>query len=122
MLHLQKGAASPRLLSTLLLFSAIFFFQSINGQALYLSSGGQTGTSGTNWSTSGTNPVTISVTGNANVNTSVITGYLNAGTSVIVNNSAVGTVVNSDISKTGGASATLRQLCRKMAKKHVQAF
>lgn len=107
MLHLQKGAASPRLSSTVLLLSAILFSTFIHGQSLYLSSGGQTGTSGTNWTTSGTNPVTINASGSANINTSVITGYLNSGISVIVNNSSVGTVVNSDISKTGGASATL---------------
>lgn len=41
-------------LATLLLFSLV-----THAQNLTLSSGGQTGTSGTNWSTSGTNPITI---------------------------------------------------------------
>jgi hypothetical protein len=53
-------------------------------QSLTISSSGQTGTSGNNWSISGSNPVIITATGTANVNTSVITGYLNSGTSVVV--------------------------------------
>lgn len=88
-------------LATLLLFSLV-----THAQNLTLSSGGQTGTSGTNWSTSGTNPITITVTGAANVNTSVIEGYLNAGTSVIVTNSSVGTTINSNITKSGGGNAS----------------
>ena len=72
----------------------LFFFSglviaafSVNAQWLSISTSGQTGTSGTNWSTSGTNPVTITAAGGAaNVNTSVILGYLNNGISVIVQN------------------------------------
>lgn len=101
------GLRMPVAVKTTLLFSILCFSLITRGQNLTLSSGGQTGTSGTNWSTSGTNPVTISVTGIANVNTSVITGYLNAGTSVIVNNSSLGTGINSNISKTSGGNATL---------------
>lgn len=79
----------------------------LNAQVLTLSNTGETGTSGTNWSTSGTNPVTITATNTANINTSVIAGYLNAGTSVIVTNTAMGIMVNSNISKTTGAAASL---------------
>lgn len=79
----------------------------LTAQSLVLSSSGQTGTSGTNWSTAGTNPVTITTTGSASINTSVITGYLNAGTSVIVVNNSVGTTVNSNITKTNGSAASL---------------
>ncbi len=96
-----------RSLRTTFLTAFVIFSTQIIAQNVVLSSGGQTGTSGTNWSTSGTNPVTITATGAASINTSVITGYLNAGTSVIVVNNNVGTTVNSNISKTSGASASL---------------
>lgn len=94
-------------LCTTFLTASLFLFNVLSAQNLNLSSGGQTGTSGTNWSTSGTNPVTITTTGAANINTSVITGYLNAGTSVIVVNNSAGSIVNSNITKTTGASASL---------------
>ena len=100
-----KKSVYISLYSTFLAASLIFSTQII-AQNLVLSSGGQTGTSGTNWSTSGTNPVTITTTGAANINTSVITGYLNAGTSVIVVNNSAGSNVNSNITKTTGAAAS----------------
>ena len=66
----------------------LFFFSglviaafSVNAQNLTISSTGETGTSGTNWSVSGTNPVTITATGSANINPSVIQNYLNSGNS-----------------------------------------
>ncbi|MBX3240325.1 MAG: hypothetical protein KIT80_02255 [Chitinophagaceae bacterium] len=90
-----------------LLFSFSLFLLDASGQTLTISNAGQTGTSGTNWTTSGSNPVTINVTGTANINTSVIAGYLNAGNSVIVNNTTVGTTINSGINKTAGAAASL---------------
>jgi hypothetical protein len=49
---------------------ALLMSVSAGGQTLNIVSNGQTGSSGTNWSVSGTNPVTITATGNANVNTS----------------------------------------------------
>lgn len=86
----------------------LFILNTVAAQPnLTISNSGQTGTSGTNWTTSGTNPVTVSVTGTASINTSVITGYLNAGTSVVVNNTTVGTNINNNISKTAGAAASL---------------
>ncbi len=90
----------------LLAFSLLFFLNT-SAQTLTISSSGQTGTSGTNWSTSGTNPVTINANNEAHINTSVITGYLNSGIRVIVNNATVGTAINSSISKTSGAAASL---------------
>ena len=73
------------------------------------SSGGETGTSGTYWSTSGTNPVTITVSGTVTLSTSVITTYLNAGTSVIVNNGATNgdITVQSAITSNGAGALTL---------------
>lgn len=67
----------------------LFIFSSfaVFGQTLTISSTGETGTSGTNWSTTGTNPVIISATGNADINTSVIIGYLNTGASVMLQSS-----------------------------------
>lgn len=94
-------------LKSILAFAFSLFLLDASGQNLTISDAGQTGTSGTNWSTSGSNPVTINVTGAANIRASVITGYLNAGTSVIVNNTTVGTNINSGISKTAGAAASL---------------
>jgi autotransporter-associated beta strand protein len=63
----------------LTVLSFLLITTGVNAQNLTISSSGQTGTSGTNWSTSGSNPVTISVIGTANINPSVVTGYLNAG-------------------------------------------
>ncbi len=107
MYNMLKGLAVPVRQTTLCLAALLLFSVINHAQNLTLSSGGQTGTSGTNWSTSGTNPITLSVTGTANVNTSVIEGYLNAGTSVIVTNSSVGTTINSNITKSGGGNASL---------------
>ncbi len=88
----------------------VFAFFCVNlsiAQNVNYSSGGQTGTSGTNWNTSGTNPVNINATGTANINTSVIEGYLNSGKSVILNSTTVGTSINSNINKTAGGNAIL---------------
>ena len=77
-------------------------------QALTLSSGGQTGTSGTGWSTSGTNPVTISVSATANINVSVLVGYLNQGIDVVVDNSNGASISwTGNLAKTLGSSARL---------------
>ncbi|WP_419212558.1 gliding motility-associated C-terminal domain-containing protein [Maribacter sp. X9] len=76
-------------------------------QTLTIENGGETGTSGTNWTTTGTNPVTISATGNASINTSVIEGYLNTGVSVLVRSTDGMIAQTGDIEKTAGADATL---------------
>lgn len=78
----------------------------IQAQTLTISAGGQTGTSGINWTTSGTNPVTITTTGDASINISVITGYLNAGTSVILS-TIVDIRLTDAISKSSGSEAYL---------------
>lgn len=96
MTNMLKGLLVPVRQTTLLLAALLLFSVVNHAQNLTLSSGGQTGTSGTNWSTSGTNPITLSVTGTANVNTSVI-----------VTNSSVGTTINSNITKSGGGNASL---------------
>ncbi|MFM2227839.1 MAG: hypothetical protein RL664_1182 [Bacteroidota bacterium] len=93
------------------LFVALLVLVSVTSKAqtLTINSSGQTGTSGTNWSSSGSNPVVITSTGNANVNTSVIESYLNSGISVtvqcIVSNGEV--VVGSPLTKISGGDATL---------------
>nr|WP_039452010.1 T9SS type A sorting domain-containing protein [Pedobacter glucosidilyticus] len=79
-------------------------------QNLTISTSGQTGTSGTNWSTSGSNPVTITATGDANIHPNVITGYLNSGNSVIVQIlTSIGAFLDQQaaINKTSGSDATL---------------
>ena len=74
-------------------------------QTLTISDGGQTGTSGTNWSATGTNPVIITATGTATINTSVVESYLNTGTSVLVVGDQIS--VSNDIEKTAGGEATI---------------
>lgn len=92
---------------------AVFLFSAysirLQAQTLTIVSSGETGTLGTNWSISGTNPVTITFTGTANIAPSVIEGYLNSGTSVIVNAGLTGNDISVDnaIAKTGGTDATL---------------
>ena len=69
----------------LLLFVTLYSFS----QTLTISNVGQIGVSGTNWTTSGTNPVTITATGTADINTSVITGYLSDNKTVKIESIAV---------------------------------
>lgn len=90
-----------------MLFAFVFVFSQLSlAQTLTISDGGQTGTSGTNWSVSGSNPITISATGgNADVNTSVLEGYLNAGTSVLLEGVVIS--VNNPLEKTAGGDASL---------------
>ncbi len=78
----------------------------LHSQTLTISSSGETGTSGTNWTTEGTNPVTIQTSGDANINSSVITGYLNNGTSVTLN-TALDIRFSESIVKSSGGAATL---------------
>lgn len=97
-----------------LLFLLLGFTIAANAQLLTISSSGQTGTSGTNWSlTDNGTTVTITNTGTANINPSVIEFYLNQGKNVLVTNSASGTWgihVRNSITKTvsGSSRLTLR--------------
>jgi hypothetical protein len=68
---------------------------------------GNTGTTGSHWSTSGTDPVTITVTGAAHINTSVITGYLNAGTDVVISTTAHVDINNGIDASAGNGNLTL---------------
>ncbi len=92
---------------SLIVFSFAAYKTSGQTHALTISTGGQSGSSGTNWTSSGSGTVTITVTGNANIHPNVITGHLNLGRKVIVNNTAVGTIINANIIKTGGGAASL---------------
>jgi autotransporter-associated beta strand protein len=65
----------------LLLFGNVM---GIHAQNLTIADNGETGTSGTNWTTTGTNPITISISGSATVASSVIIGYLDSGVNVNV--------------------------------------
>ncbi|MDD2304422.1 MAG: lectin-like protein [Prolixibacteraceae bacterium] len=93
----------------------VFIFLSISGQlsaqTITISTGGETGTSGTNWSTSGTNPVTISASGDATINTSVVQDYLNSGVSVIIN-ATTDIRLSNAISKTKGTASLTFQAGR----------
>lgn len=93
------------------IFSLFFIWgDTVTAQNLTINNSGQTGTSGTNWSTSGTNPITITFSGTSNIHKSVIEGYLNSGIDVIISAVSGGgdIVTNSTtISKTQGSDATL---------------
>jgi hypothetical protein len=67
-----------------LTFFTTFFAINLNAQQLTISSSGQTGTSGTNWSISGN---VLSVIGTANIRASVITDALLNGSLTVVGNS-----------------------------------
>ena len=100
-----EGMRNPSGCIVLLLFLFTGFCSQLQAQTLTISSSGETGTTGTNWSTSGSNPVIIQTTGegDANVNVSVITGYLNNGTSVTVT-SGTDIRLSNDINKSGGSA------------------
>lgn len=66
------------------LFMFVFFSSSVFGQTLTISSSGETGTSGTNWSVTGS---TLTVTGSANIDASVIVGLLSSNPLSIQGNS-----------------------------------
>ncbi len=93
-----------RFVLLLLLFTG--FSSQLHAQTLIISSIGETGTSGTNWSTSGSSPVIIQATGDANINVSVIAGYLNDGISVTVV-SGTDIRLSDAVNKSGGSAATL---------------
>jgi len=92
--------------SKMLVFLAFVLFPVLaRAQTLTISDAGQTGTSGTNWSISGTNPVIISSTGTAHVNTSVIEGYLNESKNVLIKSFDI--YLENPIDKASGNEATL---------------
>jgi VCBS repeat-containing protein len=95
-------------LKHLVLMVAVVFSASatiLSAQTLTISDAGETGTSGTGWSTTGTNPVIITAISNATVNTSLIEGYLNAGTNVLLESAVVN--LSNQLDKTAGGDATL---------------
>ncbi|MFY7886172.1 MAG: autotransporter-associated beta strand repeat-containing protein, partial [Dolichospermum sp.] len=96
---------------TLLLIFLGLISPTISAQDLTISSTGQTGTSGTNWSISG-NVLTVGASGSASINTSVITNHLtNVGDLTIVLPWQSGVWrdinINSNIQYTGLTSRTL---------------
>jgi hypothetical protein len=91
-----------------LIFFYLLFLSSWVFSALTLTittSGGQTGTSGTYWTATGSNPVQILATGNASINPSVIQAYLNNGQNVVVESPSF-IAVNSNVPK-GADSAPI---------------
>lgn len=67
--------------SSFILFIGLLFFGGVSAQSLVISSGGQTGTSGTNWSISSN---TLSLSGAATIQASVITNALANGSLTIL--------------------------------------
>jgi hypothetical protein len=94
-------------------FMLCFIIQSVNAQDLTISTAGETGTSGTNWSIIGNE---LTVTGTATVNVSVITNHLETvGNLEVVANSAVSVqhiFIEGAINFTGNVSRTLTFVAR----------
>jgi hypothetical protein len=96
------------LFTNLLLFVGHFWIQS---QHLTISTSGQTGTSGTNWSITG-NTLNIASSGSAHINTSVITNHLtNIGDlTIVLPHNGVNSrdlYINNSITYTGSSARTL---------------
>jgi autotransporter-associated beta strand protein len=85
----------------LLFFIALTFVS--QAQNLTISSAAESGTI----TTSGSNPITISASGTANLSVSTIETHLNNGISVIVSSSTGSVTVSSALSKTAGGAASL---------------
>jgi hypothetical protein len=91
----------------LFLFFVTSFHGSFFAQTLTISTSGQTGTSGTNWYVSGSNPVRIIGTQTANVNTSVVQGYINSGVDVLI--FSIGEIaIQNDLTKNNSGRLILR--------------
>lgn len=86
-------------------FITLFCVFTVSAQVLTIQQGGATGTSGTGWSITGTNPVTLTVTSNATVAPSVLSAYLTGGAELEIWTGSV--VFNTDFSFSN-ASLTLR--------------
>jgi hypothetical protein len=94
-----------------IIFVLFFVSFSIKAQHLTISSSGQTGTSGTNWSISG-NTLNIASSGSAHINTSVITNHLNntGDLTIILPHNGVNVrdlYINNSITYTGSTARTL---------------
>jgi len=83
--------------SLLFVFISFFSFSQTN-----ITTSGQTGTSGTNWSSSGTNPFVITSSGNASIHPSVITDKLDAGIDVTLIQTTNSIIISSTISSSLG--------------------
>ena len=98
-------------------FMLCFLVQSVNAQDLTISTSGETGTSGTNWSISGNE---LTVTGTATVNVSVITNHLETigNLDVVANSSgsAQHIFIEGAINFTGNVSRTLTFVARNDVK------
>ena len=84
-------------------------------QHLTISTGGQTGTSGTNWSITG-NTLNVGASGSATIDPSVITNHLSNVGDLTVNlpwqdATSRNMIINASISYTGGANRTLTLNC-----------
>ncbi|MEY4204440.1 MAG: hypothetical protein RL013_2144, partial [Bacteroidota bacterium] len=104
-----SGKSIPALL---IAFALICKMTTAHGQHLTISTSGQTGTSGTNWSITGNTLTVANGAVSANIHPSVITNHLtNTGNLTVVLPALSGTerncYINSDISYTGNTARTL---------------
>jgi hypothetical protein len=86
-------------------FLTILICGSSNAQNLTISTSGQTGTSGTDWSITGN---TLTVTGTANIRASVIENALNNGSlSIVGNTTTFNATISESITATGNNTLTV---------------
>jgi hypothetical protein len=100
-----------RVKSCLILLFTLLYHLRINAQNLTISSSGQTGTSGTNWSISG-NTLNVAASGSANIHPNVISNHLNSvGNLTVVLPWQISVIrqcsIDGTITYTGSATRTL---------------
>jgi len=111
-LYSSSSQVSNRFQQFILVLLLLGSAMGVQAQNLTIADNGETGTSGTNWTTTGTNPITISITGSVTVASSVVLGYLNAGLNVnlVVASGVSGSghlVFTNDFTYTGSGARTL---------------
>ena len=112
-MNFKKASRTTAFINAVVFFS--LFVTSGFAQHLTISTTGQTGTAGTNWSITG-NTLNVGVSGSATIHPSVITNHLsNVGDLTVNLPSQSGTSrnmnINASISYTGGANRTLTLNC-----------
>ncbi|MFN9380104.1 MAG: hypothetical protein ACK6BQ_09055, partial [Bacteroidota bacterium] len=112
-MNFKKAFRTTAFINAVVFFS--LFVTSGFAQHLTISTTGQTGTSGTNWSITG-NTLNVGASGSADINVSVITNHLsNVGELTVILPLQSGTPrnmnINASISYTGGTNRTLTLNC-----------
>ena len=113
----SKNQKEKQNIKTILMVLGVMSLQICSAQSISITTSGETGTSGTNWSISGNE---LLVTGTATVNVSVITNHLeNIGNLEVIANSAASTqhiFIEGAVNFTGNVSRTLTFVARNDVK------